>query len=79
MYTKAQSPIEIKPIVAIAHLIVMSSIIKMPTWDNAAEMTNEGIRKAAIADAATLGYESIVTISQNPEGKRNKHITRHII
>jgi hypothetical protein len=58
IYTKAHNPMEIKPIVAIAHFIVMSSIIRIPRWESAAAITKEGIRKAAIAEAATLGYES---------------------
>ena len=57
----------------------MSRIIKIPTWESAAEMTYEGIRNAAIADAATLGYESRVVISSKSEIVRVRDPTCDIV
>ncbi len=44
-----------KPMVAMAQVVLMLSNIKTPRWASAAAITNDGIRKAAIAEAATLG------------------------
>jgi len=44
-----------KPMVAMAQVVLMFSNIRTPRWASAAAMTKEGIKKAAIAEAATLG------------------------
>jgi hypothetical protein len=44
-----------KPIVAIAHLVLILSNMMTPRWQSAAAMMNEGMRKAAMAEAATFG------------------------
>lgn len=46
------------PRVANAQVVDMLSNIATPAWQRAVAMKKEGIRKAAIAEAATLGYES---------------------
>ena len=43
------------PIVAMAHFVDMLSNIKTPRWASPAASKKDGIRKAAIAEAATLG------------------------
>lgn len=47
------------PIVAMAHVVVILSNIRRPRWHSAAAMAKEGIRNAAIAEPATLGYASV--------------------
>jgi len=43
------------PIVAIAHVVDKLSNIRTPRWANAAARMKDGIRKAAMAEPATLG------------------------
>jgi hypothetical protein len=44
-----------KPMVAIAHFVLILSNMMTPRWQSAAAMMKEGMRKAAMAEAATLG------------------------
>ena len=44
-----------KPMVAIAQVVLMLSNIRTPRCASAAAMMKDGMRKAAMADAATLG------------------------
>lgn len=44
-----------KPMVAMAQVVDMLSNMRTPRWARAAAMMKEGMRKAAIAEAATLG------------------------
>ena len=46
------------PMVAIAHVVVILSNIRTPRWARPAAITKEGMRNAAIAEPATLGYAS---------------------
>ena len=43
------------PMVAMAHLVDMLSNMRTPKCASAAAMTKDGMRKAAMAEAATLG------------------------
>lgn len=43
------------PMIATAHLVDRLLNINTPRWARAAAITKDGIRKAAIAEAATLG------------------------
>ncbi len=44
-----------KPMVAIAQVVDMLSNMRTPRWASAAAITKDGMRNAAIAEAATLG------------------------
>lgn len=57
----ATMPNEMNPRVANAHFVDMLSNMATPAWQSAVAMKKDGMRKAAIADAATLGYESCTT------------------
>jgi hypothetical protein len=50
-----QRVIETSPIVAIPHFVVIVSNIRIPRWESAAAMMKDGMKKAAIAEAATFG------------------------
>lgn len=67
---------EMNPIVAIPHFIVIVSNIRIPRWASTAAMRKEGMKKAAIAEAATFGYASTLSLTEClPERKGfNNHI-----
>ena len=58
-YIKATSPSETKASVANAHVVLMLLNMMSPMCAKAAASTNDGIKNAATADAATFGYESM--------------------
>ena len=57
-YTRATNPSDMNAKVAKAQVVDMLSNSTMPICTKAAASIKDGMRKAAIADAATFGYAS---------------------
>jgi len=59
-YTNTTRPTLMNPSVANAHLTFMFANIATPACAHPAAMRKLGIRNAAMAEAATFGYESVM-------------------
>lgn len=66
--------------VAMAHVVLMFSNIRTPRCARAAAKMKDGMRKAAIAEAAKLGYESIThQFTCSPGSGTRRDLTGNVV